>query len=91
VELGIQTHLPRSGEHGTDDLSRNHINILSCAAIIALPGGLGTTAELTLATRYGKPALAYSSDLTKLDHFPPSIPRTNSLEEVERFLRSCLR
>src|SRR5215813_14985964 len=29
VELPIYTHLPYSGELGTHDLSRNHINVLS--------------------------------------------------------------
>ena len=38
VELPIMTHLPLSGPHGCEDLSRNHINILSSAGIIALPG-----------------------------------------------------
>ena len=49
VELAIYTHLPHSGERGQDDLSRNHINILSCSAIVALPGGPGTASEVTLA------------------------------------------
>src|SRR5687768_1062191 len=33
IELPIYTHLPHSGERGMEDLSRNHINVLSCAAI----------------------------------------------------------
>src|SRR5262249_5347885 len=49
VELAIYTHLPFSGPQGTHDLSRNHINMLSCAAIVALPGGEGTAAEVSLA------------------------------------------
>src|SRR5262245_40113532 len=32
VELPIYTHLPKSGDEGTDDLSRNHINVLSATA-----------------------------------------------------------
>src|SRR5262249_9171769 len=55
VELAIYTHLPYSGEQGMDDLSRNHINVLSCAAAIALPGGAGTAAEASLAMRYRTP------------------------------------
>src|ERR1041385_4373452 len=34
VELAIYTHLPLSAERGTEDLSRNHINVLSCTALI---------------------------------------------------------
>ncbi|MCH7990809.1 MAG: molybdenum cofactor carrier protein, partial [Gemmatimonadetes bacterium] len=38
VELPIHTHLPLSGKRGTDPLSRNHINVLSPHAIVAVPG-----------------------------------------------------
>jgi uncharacterized protein (TIGR00725 family) len=37
VELPIYTHLPYSGDRGKERLSRNHINVLSCDAIVALP------------------------------------------------------
>jgi uncharacterized protein (TIGR00725 family) len=53
VELAIYTHLPLSGTDGQDPLSRNHINVLSADAIVALPGGPGTQAEIELARRYG--------------------------------------
>jgi uncharacterized protein (TIGR00725 family) len=55
VELPIFTHLPLSGEEGTGDLSRNHINVLSSDVIVALPGGAGTESEIALARRYGTP------------------------------------
>lgn len=73
VELPIYTHLPHSGRRGKEDLSRNHINVLSCAAIVALPGSDGTEAEVALAEQYGKPVLTYTS-----------VPQ---LAEVEAFLR----
>jgi len=76
VELPIFTHLPHSGLRGKDDLSRNHINILSCAAIIALPGSHGTAAEVSLARDYGKPVLVVSS--------------LDELGEVERFVRRAV-
>src|SRR5262245_13240722 len=38
VELAIYTHLPLSGNEGRHMLSRNHINVLSADAIVALPG-----------------------------------------------------
>lgn len=91
VELPIRTHLPRSGEEGLDDLSRNHINILSCDAIVALPGGAGTASELTLCARYAKPAIAYSADKDQLTNLPASIPRVDDINDVERFLRDCLK
>lgn len=90
VELPIHTHLPYSGARGKDDLSRNHINVLSCAALIALPGELGTASEVSLALDYGKPVIAYSPDRRQVGHLPPTVPRAETIETVERFLRSHL-
>jgi uncharacterized protein (TIGR00725 family) len=90
VEVAIHTHLPHSGARGTDDLSRNHINVLSSDAIVALPGELGTLSEVALALRYGKPVAAYALDLTLLEAFPLSVPRLHDLRDVERFLRARL-
>ena len=86
VELPIYTHLPHSGKLGKDDLSRNHINVLSCSAIIALPGGDGTAAEVELAVDYNKPVIAYSTDASLAQNFPESIRRATTLEEVKQFL-----
>ena len=90
VELPIQTHLPYSGTEGTHDLSRNHINVLSCAAIVALPGEAGTTSEIALAIRYGKPVIAYSLNPALVEHFPQSVRRTDSIDDVKDFLRTQL-
>jgi uncharacterized protein (TIGR00725 family) len=76
VELAIRTHLPYSGPLGTDDLSRNHINVLSSDAVVALPGGKGTASEVALARRYAVAVIGCST--------------THDLREVERFLRSVL-
>jgi len=53
VEIAIRTHLP--GQDPLAETSRNHINILSSDIVIALSGGPGTFAEITLAKRYGRP------------------------------------
>jgi len=90
IELAIQTHLPYSGTEGTHDLSRNHINVLSCAAIVALPGEAGTMSEIELAMRYGKPLIAYSADPALVKHFPQSVRRAGSIDEVRDFLRFWL-
>src|SRR5262249_34546586 len=42
VELTIFTHLPDRGTDGALASSRNHLNVLSADAIVALPGGEGT-------------------------------------------------
>src|SRR6266853_6132567 len=87
VELAIYTHLPHSGERGTEDLSRNHINVLSCSAIIALPGGPGTASEVSLADNYKKPLILYSPDTALAQGFPQSVPLTTTLDGVQQFLR----
>jgi uncharacterized protein (TIGR00725 family) len=89
VELAIHTHLPYSGQQGTHDLSRNHINILSSTAIVALAGEYGTAAEVSLALRYGKPVVTYA-DPSMVSHFPESVRRVRTIAEVERFLRGAL-
>jgi uncharacterized protein (TIGR00725 family) len=87
VEIVIRTHLPLSGEQGTDLMSRNHINVLSADGIIALPGGLGTISEAQLAVRYRKPILLFGPP-EAFDAFPPSIERTGDLSRVTSVMRS---
>jgi uncharacterized protein (TIGR00725 family) len=87
VELAIYTHLPYSGRQGTHDLSRNHINVLSCAAVVALPGEDGTAAEVSLAIRYGKPVIVYSPSPQLVRHFPQPATRVGSISELRRFLQ----
>jgi uncharacterized protein (TIGR00725 family) len=91
VELPIYTHLPYSGHQGTHELSRNHINVLSCAAIVALPGGEGTAAEVSLAIKYGRPVIAFSPDASLVSNVPEAVPRSSRIEEVMAFLRAHLR
>jgi len=51
VEIAIITPPPRT-EDWQHIPSRNHINFLTAHAIIALPGGVGTQNELTMAAAY---------------------------------------
>jgi uncharacterized protein (TIGR00725 family) len=90
IELPIFTHLPYSGERGQETLSRNHINVLSCAAIVALPGSAGTLAEVSLALRYRKPVIAYFADDSLGNDFPKAIRRAANVDDVRRFLLQCL-
>jgi uncharacterized protein (TIGR00725 family) len=57
VELAVRTHLPDSGQRGTEPSSRNHINVLTADVVVVLPGGPGTQSELELALLYGRPAV----------------------------------
>jgi uncharacterized protein (TIGR00725 family) len=91
VEIAIRTHLPFSGTRGVNDLSRNHINILSSDAIVALPGEAGTLSEIALALRYGRPIAGFALNVRLLAAFPPSVPRLGDPRDVESFLRGTLR
>ncbi|HEU4997114.1 MAG TPA: hypothetical protein VFT29_19995 [Gemmatimonadaceae bacterium] len=86
VELAIYTHLPYSGLRGKDDLSRNHINVLTSDAVIALPGEQGTAAEVSLAVDYGKPVIVYAPRADLVRHFTNAAPRAAALREVNEFL-----
>jgi len=87
VELPIFTHLWKRGDEGTDLASRNHINVLSSAAIVALPGSRGTASEIELAVRYGKPVIVYAPDERLVSAFPQGVRRAKTIQEVEDFLR----
>ncbi len=90
VEIPIATHLPLSGPHGMESLSRNHINVLSSDVVIALPGGPGTASEVALAVKYRRPVAAYLEDRSELPGLPETVTVTITLEEVESFLRDRL-
>lgn len=87
VELPIYTHLPLRGVDGKDDLSRNHINVLSSDVVIALPGSDGTVSEIELALRYGKPVAAFAVSLDQVQHFHPTILRCFDIAKVEGFVQ----
>jgi len=89
VEVAIATHLPFSGMSGREPLSRNHINVLSCQAILVLPGGSGTASEARLALRYEKPILAYL-DRDEMPQLPEEIPATTDFAAVRDFLDRAL-
>jgi len=84
VELAIYTHLPHSGKKGKDMLSRNHINVLSADAVVALPGGPGTRSEIDLARQYGIALIAYGTPA------PGGIEHAASIDRVRQFLVSQL-
>ncbi len=89
VDVVIRTHLPKRGDEGADVLSRNHINVLSAAVVVALPGRAGTRTEVALALHYRKPLIAYlgpdgeiaDTDRVALKHV------ANTLEDVAAFVR----
>lgn len=90
VEIPVFTHLPLSGERGTDPLSRNHINVLSSDVLIALPGGYGTSSEVALALAYERPVIAYLTDRKQIPDLPDRVPVESDLDKVMEFVRSVL-
>jgi predicted Rossmann-fold nucleotide-binding protein len=89
VELAIYTPLPDSGLEGTLRSSRNHINVLSADAIVALPGEAGTDSEIWLAVHYGVPIIAYGDH--RDDATLHEIPRARTLADVRDFLTRNLK
>jgi len=90
VEIAIFTHLPLRGISGTDERSRNHINVLSSDVVVALPGGEGTQSEVELAVRYGKPVVAFFGDHVVDWRVPDNVVVARSLAEVRRFVEDHL-
>lgn len=87
VELAIYTHLPDSGNEGTLRSSRNHINVLTADAIVALPGREGTASEIWLAIKYRVPVIAIGDHHEPIPH---GVPVAKSIDDVETFLRRQL-
>jgi uncharacterized protein (TIGR00725 family) len=90
VELAILTHLPLSGTSGSDPLSRNHINVLSSNVLVALPGGRGTSSEVALALRYGRPVAAFIDARSDIPALPDEVPALRTLAAVQDFVRDAL-
>lgn len=90
VQLAVSTHLPDRGRDGDLPSSRNHLNILTSDAIVALPGAHGTASELRLAVQYRKPTVIYCDEPSAVAHFPDALPRVCALAQVESFLRAKL-
>lgn len=89
VELAIPTHLPWSGERGSEQLSRNHINVLASSVLIALPGGAGTASEVALAARYGRPLVAFLESRSDIPELPADTPVAHTLDAVKAFVRDA--
>lgn len=91
VEIPIHTHLPLSGITGTSAMSRNHLIILSAAAVIALPGGAGTHSEITLARQYQRPLLAFAPGPDAFPNHPGPLDFTTDPWQIRAFLRRAIR
>ncbi|MFZ2077895.1 MAG: hypothetical protein WAV38_14840 [Xanthobacteraceae bacterium] len=93
-EIVIRTHLPYSGNKGSDPLSRNHINALTADLVVILPGGSGTLSELQLAWEYGKDIMIFVGDGNVGGKTPEELTkdfRDIEIGRTEQELRSWLK
>lgn len=86
VEIPIITHLPLSGAEGASPMSRNHINILSCSCLVALPGSAGTQSEIALALRYRRPIILFGPMPGTWQTEFSELAITAELEPVKQFV-----
>jgi uncharacterized protein (TIGR00725 family) len=89
IEIPIHTHLPLSGSRGTEQASRNHINILTANVLVALPGSHGTASEILLAIEYKKPLVAFLHSREDIPGLPPEVLVEQDFEKVKNFVRSA--
>ena len=89
IEIPIHTHLPLSGSRGTEQASRNHINILTATMLVALPGSHVTASEIRLAIEYKKPLVAFLHSRKDIPGLPPEVLVEQDFEKVKNFIRSA--
>jgi uncharacterized protein (TIGR00725 family) len=90
VEVPVRTHLHLSGESGQSDLSRNHLVVLTSQVLVAMPGSYGTSSEVALAVKYGRPVIAFLEDGETIPALSPEIPVSADFESVKEFVLSRL-
>jgi uncharacterized protein (TIGR00725 family) len=90
VEIPILTHLPLSGERGTQPLSRNHINVLTSDVIVALPGSAGTASEVALALAYRRPIVAFLDSPDEIPGLSDQVPVHANFAGVQKFVEDSL-
>jgi uncharacterized protein (TIGR00725 family) len=89
VEVPIVT--PLGTYKGGDDgvITRNHVNILSADAVVALPGSVGTHNEIRLARRFGKKILLFGP-AAEFATYQDALPVAAVLADVAAFLDAAL-
>lgn len=90
VELPILTHLVAKQPELWDGLTRNHINILTSQAIIALPGGRGTAHEIELAVRFGRPVASFFREPDEMGPLPEVVRLCPDLGAARAFVVETL-
>ena len=89
IELPILSPLGRFTGTDPEQISRNHINILTSDLIVALPGSKGTRNEVELALSFRKPVVLFGP-LRAFEDFPNKIEQSDSLTEIVNFINEAL-
>ena len=85
VEICITTPLSNFDGNDPNQISRNHICVLSSDVIVALPGSKGTHNEVNLAISFQKPIILFGPE-KEMGDFPQILKRTDSIEAVKDFI-----
>ena len=75
--------------------SRNYVNVLTAKAVIGLPGGKGTLAELELAVEHKRPCVTFLNNEDQIEGLPESEVRDKiqNIDEakLDKFLTALLK
>jgi len=78
-----------------DHNSRNHINVLTAKAVIGLPGGKGTLAEIELAVEHKRPCVTFLDNEDQIEGLLESELRdkVQNVDEakLDKFLKAVLK
>jgi predicted Rossmann-fold nucleotide-binding protein len=100
VEIAVFTALPPRAADWRSSPSRNHVNVLTAHALVALPGAVGTSNELEMAAELGPASGPAREDRGTIligprEEFPAeacaAFLHAASIEEAERCLTRILR
>lgn len=85
IEIPIITQLSSKVLGDAMPFSRNQVNIMSCDALVFLPGSHGTRNEVSIALMHDKPMILFGPE-SAFDKFPEMPLRANTIEQIEQFL-----
>lgn len=89
IELAIHSPLGTFGGENAKHVSRNHINIMTSHAVVALPGNVGTLNEVYICLWLKKPVIMFGPD-DKFAVFPSDVERTQDITRIGSFLDNVL-
>jgi len=85
VDVAILSPLGTFTGEDPDQVSRNHINVMTSDVLVILPGAVGTLNEANLAVKFSKPAVLFGPPEC-FAGFQVELPRRQNLEVVAKFV-----